>query len=92
MAYAGAVFTDALLKAMRGDKDVVQCTYVESPLYADKGVTFFATQVTLGPNGVETIHPVGPLAPAEQALLDACLPDLANNIAKGVEFVKNNPK
>lgn len=33
---------------MRGDKDVVQCTYVESPLYADKGVTFFSSQVTLG--------------------------------------------
>lgn len=34
------------------------------------------------PGGVEKIHPVGPLAPSEQALLDACLPDLASNIAK----------
>lgn len=33
---------------MRGDKDIVQCTYVDSPLYADKGVTFFASNVTLG--------------------------------------------
>ncbi|KAK4703768.1 malate dehydrogenase, partial [Phenoliferia sp. Uapishka_3] len=89
MAYAGAVFTDALLKAMRGDKDIVQCTYVDSPLYADKGVTFFSSKVTLGPNGVETIHPVGDLHPSEQALLDACLPDLAKNIAKGVSFVAN---
>lgn len=45
---AGAEFTDALLKAMRGDKDVVQCAYVESPLFADKGATFFASKVTLG--------------------------------------------
>lgn len=48
MAYAGAVFTDALLKAKRGDKNVVQCTFVESPLYADKGVTYFSSEVTLG--------------------------------------------
>ena len=40
------------------------------------------------PNGVETIHPVGDLAPSEQALLDACLPDLAKNIAAGVNFMK----
>lgn len=48
MAYAGAVFADALLKAKRGDKNVVQCTFVESPLYADKGVTYFSSEVTLG--------------------------------------------
>lgn len=45
---AGAVFTDALLKAIRGDKNIVHATYVDSPLYADKGVPFFASKVTLG--------------------------------------------
>ncbi|KAM0754580.1 malate dehydrogenase, partial [Meredithblackwellia eburnea MCA 4105] len=91
MAYAGAVFADGLLKALRGDKDIVQLTFVESPLYADKGVTFFSSKVTLGPNGVEKIHPVGDLHPSEQALLDACLPDLAKNISKGVSFGPGTP-
>jgi malate dehydrogenase len=45
---AGAVFADALLKALNGEKDIVQCTYVDSPLYADKGVSFFSSKVTLG--------------------------------------------
>lgn len=45
---AGAVFADALLKAMSGEKDIVQCTYVDSPLYADQGVSFFSSKVTLG--------------------------------------------
>jgi hypothetical protein len=29
---AGAEFTDAILRAMNGEKDVTVCTYVESPL------------------------------------------------------------
>jgi hypothetical protein len=61
---AGAVFTDALLKAMRGDKDIVQCTYIESPLYADKGVAFFASQVTLG------VRPLPPLLYVNQLTIN----------------------
>jgi len=87
MAYAGAVFTDALLKAIRGDANIVQPTFVDSPLFKDQGVDFFASNVTLGPNGVETIHPVGEISPAEQELLNACLPDLKANITKGVSFI-----
>lgn len=88
MAYAGALFTDALVKAKRGDKDIVQPTYVESHLFADKGISHFATNVTLGPTGVEKIHPIGDVTPAEQELIDACLPELKKNIEKGVAFVK----
>ncbi|KAI5475923.1 malate dehydrogenase [Pseudohyphozyma bogoriensis] len=88
MAYAAAVFTDALLKAKRGDKDIVQCTFVDSPLFADKGVPFFSSKVTLGPNGVETIHPLGEITPYEQELVEASLGDLAKQIQKGVSFIK----
>ncbi|ORY82987.1 putative MDH1-malate dehydrogenase precursor, mitochondrial [Leucosporidium creatinivorum] len=92
MAYAGAEFTDAILRALNGEKDVTLCTYVESPLYADKGVTFFSSPVTLGSDGtVAKINPVGALHPTEEKLLEACLPDLAKNIAAGVKFVEANP-
>ncbi|EQL38314.1 Malate dehydrogenase, cytoplasmic [Blastomyces dermatitidis] len=91
MAMAGARFAESLLKASQGVKDVVEPTFVESPLYKDQGVNFFASNVRLGPNGVEEILPIGKVSAHEQKLVDACLVDLKKNIAKGVEFVKNNP-
>jgi malate dehydrogenase len=38
-------------------------------------------------NGVEKIHPIGPISAEEQKLLDACLPELKKNIEKGKAFV-----
>lgn len=36
MAWAAAKFTDALLRAMTGEKDIIIPTFVESPLFTDK--------------------------------------------------------
>jgi len=91
MAMAGARFAESLLKAAQGEKGVIEPTFVDSPLYKDQGVDFFATNVELGPNGVENIHPVGKVTEHEQKLLDACLKDLKGNIEKGVKFAKENP-
>ena len=91
MAMAGARFAESLLKAAQGVKNVVEPTFVESPLYKDQGVSFFASKVELGPEGAEKIHPIGELTKHEQDLLDACLGDLKKNIEKGVQFVKDNP-
>ncbi|PNS17037.1 Malate dehydrogenase, mitochondrial [Sphaceloma murrayae] len=91
MAMAGARFAESLLKASQGQKGVVEPTFVESPLYKDQGVEYFASNVELGPDGVEKINPVGPLTEYEQGLLDVCLKDLKGNIAKGVKFVAENP-
>jgi malate dehydrogenase len=46
MAFAGARFTESLLKAMSGERGIVEPTYVESPIVP--GVQFFATNVELG--------------------------------------------
>ncbi|KAI9863947.1 MAG: Malate dehydrogenase, cytoplasmic [Vezdaea acicularis] len=91
MAMAGARFAESLLKAAQGEKGVTEPTFVQSDLYADQGVPFFASKVELGPNGVEKIHPVGKVNQYEQGLIDACLSDLKKNIQKGVDFVKQNP-
>ncbi|OAX79787.1 malate dehydrogenase, NAD-dependent [Emergomyces africanus] len=91
MAMAGARFAESLLKASQGVKDVIEPTFVESPLFKDQGINFFASNVRLGPNGVEEILPIGKISAHEQKLVDACLVDLKKNIAKGVEFVKSNP-
>lgn len=83
MAMAGARFAESLLKAAQGTKGVIEPTFVESPLYKDQGIDFFASRVELGPNGVEKIHEVGEITAKEQELLDVCLKDLKGNIAKG---------
>ncbi len=84
MAMAGARFAESLLKAAQGQKGVVEPTFVDSPLYKDQGVDFFASKVELGPNGVEKIHDVGKVTDYEQKLLENCLTDLKKNIAKGM--------
>ncbi len=87
MAYAAAVFTERLLLAASGAKDVVECAYVESPVAAKDGCAYFSTPVRLGPSGVEEILPLpSPLTAAEQANYDSMIGDLKNQIAKGVAF------
>lgn len=89
MAMAGARFAESLLKASQGENGVIEPTFVDSPLYKDQGIDFFASKVELGPNGVEKIHEVGNVTEYEQKLLDAALVDLKKNIEKGMNYLKN---
>ncbi|CAI2349587.1 unnamed protein product [Caenorhabditis sp. 36 PRJEB53466] len=87
MALAGARFANALVRGIKGQKNV-QCAYIASD--AVKGVEYFSTPVELGPNGVEKILGVGKVTAFEQKLIDASVAELNKNIKKGVEFVKNS--
>jgi malate dehydrogenase len=91
MAMAAARFAESLLKAKEGEKGVIEPAFVESPLFKDQGIDFFATKIELGPGGVEKIHEVGKITEYEQGLLDACIKDLKGNIAKGVKFANDKP-
>ncbi|EWM27487.1 malate dehydrogenase [Nannochloropsis gaditana] len=86
MAYAGYLFTAKLLQALKGEKDVVACAFVENTLTA---APFFAAPVTLGKEGVEKVHALGSLSAMEQEALEKALPDLLAQAKKGVEFVQN---
>lgn len=86
MAYAGQLFASALMRAMDGDKNVVECSFVENNLTK---APFFSTPVRLGPQGVEEVLPFGKLSDVEQANLDAMLPDLITQAQKGIDFVAN---
>lgn len=90
MAYAGAVFAERLLQAAAGAKDVIECSYVESPVAKAQGCDFFSTQIRLGPNGVEEIMPLPALSPMEQANYDVMTVDLSKQIQKGRDFCANN--
>jgi len=86
MAFAGAHFANRLIEAINGKTGIIECTFVESNIVP--GVSFFASPVELGPNGVKTIHGLGKLSEYEQKLLTNATPELTSNIAKGVEFAK----
>ena len=86
MAYAGALFGDACLRAKNGEAGVVECTYVESDVVP--GVEFFATKVSLGREGVEKIHGTGTLTAYEQKGLDGMMEELKGSINKGLDFAK----
>ena len=92
MAMAGARFAERLLRAAQGQKGIVEPTFVESPLFKDEGIDFFASKVELGPNGVEKILEVGKITPFEEKLLEACKTDLKKNIEKGklMDFLRTN--
>ena len=88
MAYAGARFTERLLQAVAGEKNVVECCFVESSVAPE--VPFFSSPVSLGPDGVEEIHGLGDLSEREQANYDEMIGNLKGQIEKGVAFVENN--
>jgi malate dehydrogenase len=83
MAYAGQYFASRLMAAMSGEKDVVECAFVENDLTS---APFFATKVRLGPSGAEEVLPFGPINEFEQQGLDALVPDLIVQAKKGIEF------
>lgn len=91
MAQAGARFAGSVLNGLAGEQDVIEPTFVDSPLFKSEGVEFFSSKVTLGVEGVKIIHPLGELSNHEEDLVKKAKDTLIGNIQKGVEFVKQNP-
>ncbi|KAF8064063.1 L-malate dehydrogenase [Lyophyllum atratum] len=97
MAYAGAEFTNKVIRAVKGEKGIAVPTFVA--LASDpngaaaltkelgKELEFFSTTVELGPEGVVKIHPLGNITEKEKSLVAAAIPELENNIKTGVNYV-----
>lgn len=85
MGQAACRFALSLVKAMNGEQDVVEYTYVEG---GSEHAQFFAQPVLLGKNGVEKVLPYGKLSAFEQNAMDSMLDTLKGDIKIGVEFVK----
>ena len=83
MAYAGFLFGENVLKALRGEDNIVQCAYVESTLTEAK---FFASPCKFGKNGVEEVLPFGNLTAYEKKWFGKFMPELKTQIQKGIEF------
>lgn len=99
MALAGFRFAEKVLKAIKGEKGLVEPSYVYLPgipggkeIAAKVKTDFFSVPIELGPNGAEkAIDILGDITEKEQKLLDTALEGLSGNIEKGVNFVANPP-
>jgi len=83
MAYAGYIFTENVLKALRGEEGIVQCAFVESTL---TDAPFFASPCKFGKNGIEEVMGFGELSAYEKKWLDKMMPELKSQIQKGIDF------
>jgi len=83
MAYAGAEFANKVMAGLAGES-VTECTFVETDKVA--GCKFFSLPVTLGKEGVETIHDYGSINAHEEKLVADMIPDLVAQAEKGIKF------
>ncbi|ERN12609.1 hypothetical protein AMTRI_Chr01g113430 [Amborella trichopoda] len=87
MAYAAARFVESSLRALDGDGDVYECSYVQSELTE---LPFFASRVKLGRKGIEAFvkSDLEGLSEYEEKALEALKPELRASIEKGLAFVE----
>jgi len=100
MAAAGAEFAEKVIRALNGEKGIVTPSYVN--LSADpeggaalkekigKDLAYFSAPIVLSTSGVESIKPLGNVTDYEKGLIAAALPDLEDNISKGVNFISGS--
>jgi len=86
MAYAGARLGKAVLSGLAG-VPAVECAYVESNV---TDLPYFASKVTFGKGGVETVHAIGELSAYEKERLAALTPILKEEIDAGLEYAAEN--
>ena len=85
MGQAACRFGLALVKALQGEENVIECAYVEGE---GEHAPFFAQPVKLGKKGAEVILSYGELSDFERNALDSMLETLNGDIEIGVEFAK----
>ena len=84
MGQAAARFGLSLVRALQGEKGVVECAYVEGD---GRYARFFSQPLLLGKNGVEERRSIGKLSEFEQHALEGMLDTLKKDIALGEDFV-----
>ncbi|ATX62971.1 malate dehydrogenase [Yersinia hibernica] len=85
MGQAAARFGLSLVRALQGESNVVECSYVEGD---GKYARFFAQPILLGKDGVAERKDIGKLSAFEQQALNSMLDVLHKDIELGEQFVK----
>ncbi|KAI1417835.1 malate dehydrogenase [Hypoxylon sp. FL1857] len=100
MAFAGFRFAEKVLKAAKGEKGLVEPSFVYLPgvpggdeVAKATGLDFFSVPVELGPNGAEkATNPLAGITEKEKSLVDVAVKGLKGNIDKGISFAHNPPQ
>jgi len=100
MAYAGFRFAEKVLRALKGEKGIVEPTFVYLPgvpggeaIAKETDCDFFSVPVELGTSGAEKAqNPLASIDDGEKTLLKACVEGLKGNISKGVTFAHTSPQ
>ncbi|MCU5773457.1 malate dehydrogenase [Erwiniaceae bacterium BAC15a-03b] len=85
MGQAAARFGLSLVRALKGESNVVECAYVEGD---GEHARFFSQPLLLGKNGIQERQSIGALSAFEQQSLNGMLDTLKQDIKLGEEFVK----
>lgn len=88
MAQAAARFSDSAIRAIRGEKGIVECAYVASSV---TDMPYFASPVRLGTSGIVEFLPLPRLSALEKANFQEMKRELLDSIEKGAKFVKSGP-
>ncbi|KAM0801984.1 malate dehydrogenase [Usnea florida] len=99
MAYAGFRFAEKVIKAAKGEKGIVEPTFIYLPgvtggdaIVKEVGVDYFSIPVELGASGAEkATNVISDVNDEEKKLLEPCKTGLKGSIGKGIEFVHNPP-
>ncbi|KAL9020097.1 MAG: hypothetical protein Q9185_002654 [Variospora sp. 1 TL-2023] len=99
MAYAGYRFTESVIKAAKGQKGIIEPSYVYLPgidggdaISKETGVDYFSVPIELGPLGAEKAQNVlSSITLKEKQLLEACKTGLKGSIEKGIQFIAKSP-
>ncbi|KAI1378272.1 malate dehydrogenase [Hypoxylon crocopeplum] len=100
MAFAGYRMAEKVLKAAKGEKGLIEPSFVYLPgvpggdeIAKATGLDFFSVPVELGPNGVEKAsNPLAGITEKEKSLVDVAVKGLKGNIEKGITFAHNPPQ
>ncbi|EAN87358.1 hypothetical protein ECC02_005221 [Trypanosoma cruzi] len=84
LAYAVLEWSVSMLKALRGDQGIIECSFVESAMRKES--PFFSSRVELGEEGVAQLLPMGPLTSYETELVETAVPFIAEDVEAGLRF------
>lgn len=85
MGYAAMRFTISLIRALQGEKGIIECAYVKSNMISHQ---FFAQPVILGQNGIDEYKKLGILSSFETKTLEEIRDILNKDITRGEQYVQ----
>lgn len=88
VAYATTRFVNSILRALKGDEDIVECAFAKSE--ACPIIPFFAGPTLFGKHGIEDQCIIQNLTDFETELLSKAIPVLQLDIKKGIKFAIGN--